>query len=153
MSGDDHFIRPDNDDLAPEEDREFLDVRRLYRRFGFLENATPTPLTDAEVDARVVMMREELDEFVVAALGRNLPAMADALVDLVVFAKGTASMMGLPWRALWDDVQRANLAKVRGPTKRGLPDDIAKPPGWVGPQTAAILIRHGWKPTFPGDAE
>ncbi len=109
------------DDMPTPEDREFLAVRELYRKFGFLENAAPTLLTQDQTAARIIMMREELQEFFDAAAVGDLSAMADALVDLVVFAKGTASMMGLPWRALWDDVQRANMTKVRGPTKRGLP--------------------------------
>lgn len=147
--GDDHFIRPDNDAerVQPdrvEEDREFLMVRKFYRKFGFLESATPTHLTRRKLADRIQMMNEELFEFTRAALAQDMEGMFDALLDLVVFAKGTASMMGLPWRAGFDDVHRANMAKVRGPTKRGQRDDITKPPGWVGPRTAEILKAAGY---------
>ena len=37
----------------------------------------------------------------------------DALIDLTYVAMGTAYMMGLPWQDLWDEVQRANMSKVR----------------------------------------
>lgn len=78
--------------------------------------------------------------------GVDLAGQADALVDLVYVALGTAVMMGLPWQELWSDVHAANLRKVRGRTKRDMPLDLMKPEGWVGPQTASILGHHGWKP-------
>jgi hypothetical protein len=31
-------------------------------------------------------------------------------------------------------VQKANMAKVPGVTKRGMPNDAMKPEGWVGPE-------------------
>lgn len=76
----------------------------------------------------------------------DLAGQADALVDLVYVALGTAVMMGLPWQELWSDVHAANLRKVRGRTKRDMPLDLMKPEGWAGPQTASILGSHGWKP-------
>lgn len=141
---------------AVEEDPEFLAVRALYRKFGFIESSVPTHLTKRKLGERSVMLAEEVTEFAVAAERGDLAAMADALVDLIVFAKGTASMMGLPWKELFDDVQRANMTKVRGPTKRGFRDDITKPPGWVGPRTAEILVAAGYDRikfvTFPENA-
>src|SRR3546814_5926129 len=107
-------------------------------------------------------MQEELDEFIEAAGfnptydasgGRdglnnhgvqNLAQQADALVDLVYVALGTAVMLGLPWDWLWNDVQRANMAKVRGMTKRGHAVDVTKPPGWQGPQNQRILDLAGY---------
>lgn len=72
---------------------------------------------------------------------QDLPLQADALVDLVYVVKGTAAMMGLPWRALWDDVNGANMRKEPGETHRkmGFGADIRKPEGWVGPKTVEIL--------------
>ena len=59
-------------------------------------------------------------------------------------ALGTANMMGLPWQALWEDVHRANMAKVPGITKRGHLVDCVKPGGWVGPKTLEILEHHNY---------
>jgi len=126
------------------EDPEFIAVRRLYRKFGFIESATPTHLTNRKVLERAGMMAEEVVEFLRAAARGDIVGMADALVDLDVFLKGTASMMGLPWKALFDDVDRANMGKERGATKRGFRDDITKPPGWVGPRTEEILAEAGY---------
>lgn len=130
---------------TPTEDPEFLAVRRLYRKFGFIESATPTHLTTRKYLERIAMMAEEgVIEFARAAAKQDMAGMFDALLDLVVFAKGTASMMGLPWKTGFDDVDRANSAKERGVTKRGFRDDITKPPGWVGPKTMEILITAGY---------
>lgn len=53
--------------------------------------------------------------------------------------------MGLPWQDLWDEVQRANMAKERGPTdKRGHSLDVRKPLGWEPPDIEGVLRRHGW---------
>lgn len=129
------------------EDPEFLTVRRLYRKFGFIESSTPTHLTSRKALERVGMMAEEVVEFTRAAARGDMAGMADALVDLDVFLKGTASMMGLPWKALFDDVDRANSGKERGVGKRGFTDDITKPPGWVGPRTEEILAKAGYDRT------
>lgn len=77
---------------------------------------------------------------------QDLAAQADALIDLDYVAKGTGVMLGLPWRALWDDVHRANMAKS---TMRGsdgiLLEKIGKPKGWEPPHTEAILAIAGYE--------
>ncbi len=54
-----------------------------------------------------------LAEDLPGGLPQDLPKIADALVDLVYVALGTAHMHALPWQKLWDDVQRANMSKER----------------------------------------
>lgn len=134
------------------------DVHDFHQKFGLLSSAKPTYLTQRKLKERIECMQEELDEFATAcgladttAGATNMTTVncqgalsdqADALIDLVYFALGTADMMGLPWQALWDDVQRANMAKVRGETKRGHKVDVTKPPGWIGPNGDAVLAHH-----------
>lgn len=145
----------------------FGDVKEFHQKFGLLVGEQPRHLTRRKLKERIECMLEELTEFAEAcdlSIGmsqtdsgdhklsvidmfgedQDLPAQADALVDLVYFALGTAVMMGLPWQALWDDVQRANMTKVRGETKRGHRVDVTKPAGWVGPQGEDILEAHGY---------
>lgn len=150
------------------EDKELFDVRAFHHKFGQIDSAKPTHLTRRKLAERANFMLEELNEFakaaglVAVAINGNVEVVgtifrfedcdgdqdmslqADALVDLVYVAKGTAAMMGLPWAALWDDVQRANMAKVRGQTHRGNAFDVAKPPGWQGPKTLTILRQFGY---------
>jgi len=142
-------------------DREIKDVMRFNRRFGMLVSQHPTHLTKRKLAERCNFLLEELRELAEAAglrfettiqarfvpdplLDQNLPLQADALVDIVYVAKGTAVMMGLPWEDLWDDVQRCNMAKVPGATKRGILTDVTKPDGWVPPATENILAEHGY---------
>jgi predicted HAD superfamily Cof-like phosphohydrolase len=130
-----------------ERDKEYLDVKRFHEKFGLLAFDTPGHLTDRKLRERVDCMMEELQEFNDACVAQDLAKMADALIDLVYFAKGTAVMMGLPWAELWDDVQRANMGKVRGvQIRQGHVHlvDMIKPPGWQGPRTEEILAAAGY---------
>jgi predicted HAD superfamily Cof-like phosphohydrolase len=126
-------------------DKELEDVRDFHDKFGILNSErVPTMLTRRKLTERAECMQEELDEFKAAIASQDFAEQADALIDLVYFVKGTAVMMGLPWEDLWDDVQRANISKVRGMTKRGHAVDVTKPTGWVKPQTMEILLDHGF---------
>jgi hypothetical protein len=134
------------------EDVELLQVREMHEHFDLGVERVPTLEGRQPLLERIHCLQEELNELTTGHLDRDLPGIADALIDLVVFAKGTAVQLGLPWAALFDDVMRANLAKVRGVGKRGHVVDLVKPPGWRGPQTADILRAHGWvPPTDKGD--
>lgn len=127
---------------------EHADVRSFHKKFNQLSGDAPRHLTQRKLQERAAFLGEELQEFVNAAGVQDMAGMADALIDIVYVAIGTADMMGLPWRDLWDDVQRANMAKVRGKTHRNLPHaDVCKPPGWMPPRTMEILLRHGYDPT------
>lgn len=128
-------------------DYEFAQVAEMHAKFGLgVATAGPSPAgTGQPMLERIACMKEELQEFATACADHDFPGMADALIDLVVFAKGTAVQLGLPWAELWEDVMRANMAKERGVGKRGHKVDLVKPPGWHGPKTEEILERHGWK--------
>lgn len=143
--------------------KEFQDVRDFHQKFELLCFDKPARLTQRKLKERIEFMQEELNEFIEGCgleygsanegehnvlydTGeQDLAGQADALVDLVYVALGTAVMLGLPWDWLWDDVQRANMAKVRGMTKRGHAVDVTKPPGWQGPQTQRILDLAGYQ--------
>lgn len=109
----------------------------------------PQPWDEELIEFRVRFMREELDEFVVGMAGRDHAQMADALVDLVYVAMGTAHLLGYPWQEIWEAVQRANLGKARAAadgsdSKRHSRWDVVKPAGWQPPDVAAILEAHGF---------
>jgi predicted HAD superfamily Cof-like phosphohydrolase len=134
-------------------DHETNQVATMHTQFGLLVSPKPTRLTRRKMGERIACLREELEELILAANNQDLPEMADALVDLVVFAKGTAVMMGLPWAALYDDVMRANMAKVRGVGHRGHKVDLIKPLGWRGPDGRGILLEHGYDPVDPTEVD
>lgn len=114
------------------------DVKAFQRKFMVPMAEAPSLLDKDTLDFRIGFLREELQEFEESAGRDDLEGMADALVDIVYIALGTAHMMGLPWQRLWDSVQEANMAKRMAKpdgsdSKRGSPLDVVKPPGWVGP--------------------
>jgi len=125
-------------------DKEYHDVRAFHIKFKQITGEGPRHLAFRKLEERIRFMQEELDEFKEAAGTQDLALLADALVDLVYVAKGTAVMMGLPWEALWDDVQRANMEKVIGATHRGNLVDVCKPLGWTPPQTKQVLADAGY---------
>jgi len=127
-------------------DPECLDVLRFQRKLGLDAPDGPIHLTTAKLIERLNFMREELNELEDAVDTQNLADQADALIDLVYFAKGTAVQLGLPWEELWADVHRANMAKRPAATARS-PHDAIKPPGWHGPRTLAILEAYGYDRT------
>lgn len=70
---------------------------------------------------------------------RDLRAMTPALAGLVGAVGHIASVWGIPLLPFWNEVQRANMAKVgRGPDGKG---KARKPPGWKGPDHLSILAR------------
>jgi len=142
-------VRP-NERLEPRAyDHETVQVATMHERFGLGLSRHPRLLTREKMTERLTCLREELEELAEAAATGDLAGMADALVDLVVFAKGTAVLMGLPWAALFDDVMRANLTKVRGVGPRGHKVDLVKPEGWRGPEGESILREHGFNKYLP----
>lgn len=136
----------------------YSDVGRFHEKFdlqfvGYLTVGgyiMPSPrLLDQETyEFRNDFMQEELDEFAEAHADGDLPKMADALIDLVYVAMGTAHMMGLPWQELWDEVQRANMSKERAVSrddsrsKRKNSLDVVKPDGWTPPDIDGVLKEY-----------
>ena len=93
-------------------------------------------------------MLEELDELRSAYTEGNLTGVADALVDLIYVALGTAHMMHIPFDRCWAEVQRANMAKERAASadddrsKRKHTLDVVKPVGWTPPDIEGALKEY-----------
>lgn len=116
------------------------DIHRMHRHHKLPIGDKPALLNGSEQLFRENFLSEELLEFQDASRQKDLPGAADALIDLVVVALGTAIMMGLPWQPLWTDVFRANMAKKRVTSTRAQGGyDLAKPEGWRPPETTTIL--------------
>lgn len=126
----------------------FSDVVQFHHKFGLDVDVEPRPLDPETFDYRKKFMQEELDEFESSFAEGDLAGQADALVDLVYVAMGTAHMMGLPWEALWAEVQAANMRKERATgsqdprSKRKNALDVVKPAGWKPPDIEAVIRRY-----------
>ena len=122
-------------------DWECRDLVNMYDHYMFPVHSEPQLLSDKEMQDRVNYMLEEIHELVTAVARHDMAEIADALVDIVVFCKGTAVMMGLPWEQLWKEVMRANMDKRPGenPKRPGFTHDLVKPEGWVPPRIQEVL--------------
>lgn len=131
------------------------DVRDFHTKFDVptdAQIAAPCIPEEDVVAYRADFMQEELDEYKTSCAEGNLEGAIDALIDLVYVVKGTALLHGISpslWAELWDDVHAANMRKERANSsadprsKRSHSLDVVKPEGWVGPDGAAILRKHG----------
>ncbi len=131
----------------------FKSVKSMYKKFMLVDGddyGTPHLISDEKAIFRLKALSEELTELEEGYKEMDLEKIADALVDLVVFALGTAVIHNLPWEDLFNDVQRANMSKVPMFTSKKARNgsgsmDLVKPDGWVGPKTAEILKKYGWR--------
>lgn len=134
---------------------DYSDVGTFHNKFD-LDNTTfkavgPRDLPQDVIDFRIKFLYEELSEFIEATVTHNEAKMADALIDLVYVAMGTAHLKGFPWPELWNEVQRANMEKERAygsQDRRSLRHhdfDVVKPHGWKAPDIVGVLQRFGWK--------
>ena len=101
------------------------------------------------MEFRIMFLEEELREFREGWDARDEAKMFDALLDLAYVAFGTAHLRGYPWQRGWDEVQAANMKKVRAASdgsdsKRSSAWDVVKPPGWTPPDIGRILKSHGF---------
>jgi len=122
------------------------DIKDFHEKFGLAYRGLPQELSAEASAFRIKFMQEELNEYIDAVNKHDLVQQLDALVDLVYVALGTAYLQGLPFEDGWNEVQRANMRKVRAAadgsnSKRGSPLDVVKPEGWVGPDMADVLHR------------
>lgn len=117
----------------------YEDVMEFHAKFGLIPKTdAPRILTLEEWAFRFRFMLEELIEWDIAIRQGDLVKAADSLVDLTYVVLGTAVMQNIPFNEVWDEVQKANMSKVRashqGESKRSSSLDVIKPEGWVSPE-------------------
>lgn len=87
-----------------------------------------------------------LKEYVQAGVDTDIAGVLDALIDVVYVAIGTGLIQfgGDRFQRAWKAVHQSNMAKRWPDGKFRIREDgkIEKPPGWVGPDIAAI-VRDG----------
>ena len=103
------------------------------------------PLNEEDFNFRFRFLMEEMTELTDAQEVGDMEEMADALVDIVYVALGTAHMMNINFDECFMEVHKANLRKV---AIEGLDDprstrrhrlNVVKPDGWVPPKLGKLL--------------
>ena len=121
------------------------DVRAFFDKFHVPYETKPVWPETELLDFRLKHLTEEYGELLLAYTEEDIAKFADALVDVVYLAIGTALTCGIPFKAVWREVQAANLRKERatGPDDprgtRGCSFDVVKPTGWVPPNVEAAI--------------
>ena len=129
----------------------YRDVGDFHRKFDIpsYDPRKPCEFPSKEIlEYRVKFLEEELRELKAALESENLPEALDALADITYVALGTAHYFNAPFAQIWDEIQRANLDRVKctrencPPDKQYRADLVIKPPDWKPPQIDAILGIH-----------
>jgi|TARA_R100001463_G_scaffold15313_3_gene40019 predicted HAD superfamily Cof-like phosphohydrolase len=107
----------------------FKQVRDLHLQFGI--NHERIPFTQEEKDFRTLAMIEEVNEYMNAETKHDE---LDALIDVVVFALGTAERQGMldVFKEAYLRVMEANSKKEIGQNakRNNFKIDLVKPEGW-----------------------
>lgn len=111
------------------------DVLRFLKHFDLIDAASFDFYSTELFKKRTEHLLEEVNELNDAT---SEVEVIDALLDTVYIALGTLHLMKVDVAKHWREIQRANMDKERGPSKRGHDFDVFKPEGWVEPQHAYI---------------
>lgn len=107
---------------------------------------TVSELDRDERDWLVGALMEEIDEFLDAYNKRDIVEQIDALIDLIYFAAGGLTRMGLSYNmseAIFDVIHECNMQKIVGKKERRVVVsklDAIKPVEWAGPNAAIMDI-------------
>ena len=119
------------------------DIDQFHKKFKFEKNdKVGIPENNELVNFRTSFLIEELAEYTQAITKGDSAAALDALVDIVYIALGPAWLFNLPFEKAWNEVQKANMSKVRTKSKskkRGTSFDVVKPKGWQAPDIEQII--------------
>ena len=88
----------------------FSDIREFHEKFLQNYNGDPRQLPD-DKKWRVSFLKEEVKEFEVAVLKRNIVDQLDALIDICYVAIGTVYLMGIDFNEAWRRVHASNMSK------------------------------------------
>lgn len=115
--------------------KEFEDVRVFNKTFGRDVPDKPVLLSYEVAEKRYEWILEEINEFMVAAIERDIVEMADAIIDIIYHALGVLTEMGIQPDPLFKIVQNANMSKLwpDGKSHCNKWGKLIKPSGWKDP--------------------
>jgi predicted HAD superfamily Cof-like phosphohydrolase len=119
------------------------DIDNFHKKYGFEKNEkVDIPDNSELINFRTAFLMEELAEYTNAITKKDTAGALDALVDIVYIALGTAWLFNLPFEKAWNEVQKANMSKIRAKDKtgkRGTKFDVVKPKDWKAPNIEKII--------------
>ena len=119
-------------------------VEEFHNSFG-ISNAYSlvNSLSDSDLNLRYNLMKEENEEYLVAAQKKDLIEVADALGDMLYILCGTILSHGMQHKIteVFKEIQRSNMSKLGSDGKPIYREDgkVLKGPNYFKPDIAAIL--------------
>lgn len=119
----------------------FQDVKEFQTAVGQLVATKPEFPDEDERTLRIMLMTEEIAEYMESESDNDLVNLAKELADIIYIACGTAVSYGIPLDKVFEEVHRSNMAKlVDGKPVRREDGKILKPEGWTAPDIHSILF-------------
>lgn len=118
------------------------DVIRFHALAGIPIAHEPVFPSAERIALRLRLIAEEHGELIAAITTKDMVETADAIADLVYVAIGMAVEFGIPLTAVWNEVQRSNMAKrdpITGEVLHRADGKVLKPEGWTPPDIASII--------------
>lgn len=119
-------------------------VETFHNAFGIENNHAPTAaLTEADIELRFNLMKEENEEYLEAAKRGDIIEIADALGDQLYILCGTILKHGLQHKIVevFEEIQRSNMSKLDENGKPIYREDgkVLKSNLYFKPDIAAVL--------------
>ena len=119
----------------------FQDVLEFHKKFvpNQIAKLPMWPSYDVML-LRGKLIKEEIEELISAFDDADFEGIVDGTLDLVYVLIGTLIAMGVDARPVWDEIQKANMAKEGGPMRAD--GKVLKPEGWTPPDIVGVLSRQ-----------
>jgi predicted HAD superfamily Cof-like phosphohydrolase len=121
---------------------QYNDVKTFHLAFNHPAADKPTLLPMDRATKRYSWILEEIDELIQATKNQDIYEQADAFIDVIYFALGGLTEMGIPPAELFATVQKANMGKLwEDNLPHYKPDGkVMKPEGWKDPHDEIVKI-------------
>jgi Uncharacterized protein conserved in bacteria len=134
---------PNDEDYSPNGMTMLLaDVGAFHTAADQPVRTVPKMPSREEMEFRIRLIREELEELEEACQTMDIVEVADALGDIVYVTVGAAHHFGIPLDRCWQEIQSTNMAKVdpaTGKVRKRADGKVLKPSGWQPPNIPRAL--------------
>jgi len=119
------------------------DVLDFHTKFKCIVGDKPQFSDEKTMKLRLALINEEIDELTEAYKDKDLSSFIDAIADSIYVLLGTAISVGVDLKPIWDEVQKTNMAKVPGNSRKD--GKVLKPENWTPPDIDTLLKEQGWE--------
>ena len=122
-------------------------VLEFHKIFGLPIGEEPWFPDDITRGMRRKLILEEVAEYLQAEIDDDIIEVADALADLVYVAIGAAITYGIPFDAIFNEVQRSNMSKLGDDGQPIYREDgkVLKGPNFTEPNISWVMKRQELK--------